>query len=65
MRIVVDPDRCEGHSRCWALAPDLFDIDDYGNATATETGPLAADQETRARLAIANCPEHAISIRRS
>ena len=62
MRVVVDAERCQGHNRCHALAPALFDIDDYGYATAADTGPLSPHDEQAARLAEANCPEHAISI---
>ena len=61
MRVVIDPDRCQGHSRCWALAPDIFDVDDYGNSSVKIDGSLTADEEDAARLAIANCPERAIS----
>src|SRR6478736_9680834 len=28
MRVHVDGDRCQGHNRCYAIAPDLFDVDD-------------------------------------
>ncbi len=34
MKISVDPDKCQGHNRCYALVPELFDVDDYGYATA-------------------------------
>ena len=60
MRIRVDPDKCQGHARCYALAPELFDIDDYGQSTARSDGDVPADLEDKARLAIANCPEFAI-----
>ena len=40
MKISVDPDKCQGHSRCYALAPELFDVDDYGNATALNDGDV-------------------------
>jgi ferredoxin len=62
MRVAVDPDRCQGHNRCHALAPALFDIDDYGYATAASTDVISPVDEQAARLAEANCPEHAISI---
>jgi len=62
MRIRIDPDRCQGHSRCYAIAPDLFDVDDYGTATVRHDGHVPADLEESARLAIRNCPEHAIGI---
>jgi ferredoxin len=61
MNVTVDPERCQGHNRCHALAPTLFDIDDLGYATAAP-GDIDPDLETAARLAAANCPEHAITI---
>jgi ferredoxin len=62
MRIRVDPDKCQGHSRCYSIAPDLFDIDDYGTSTARNDGEVPADREEAARLAVTNCPERAIDI---
>jgi len=62
MRIRVDPDKCQGHSRCYSIAPDLFDIDDYGNSTARNDGEVPADREDAARLAVRNCPEQAIEV---
>ena len=60
LRVHVDPDKCQGHARCYALAPELFDIDDYGQSTAKADGVVPAALEDKARLAIANCPEFAI-----
>jgi ferredoxin len=60
--IRVDPERCQGHSRCFAVAPDLFDIDDYGTSTARNGGDVAADRQDAVRLAVANCPEQAIEV---
>lgn len=62
MRIRVDQEKCQGHGRCAALAPDLFDIDDYGMSTPANNGNVADDRVSDARLAIANCPEFAIEI---
>lgn len=62
MRVHVDSVRCQGHARCFALAPELFDIDDYGNASVRNGGLVPANSEARARLAVANCPEMAISL---
>lgn len=62
MRIVVDTDKCEGHNRCYAIAPELIDVDDYGYASAKGDGAVPADLEDKARLAEDNCPEFAISI---
>jgi ferredoxin len=62
VKVHVDPDRCQGHSRCYALAPDLFDVDDYGLSSVKGDGTVPPDREDVARLAAANCPERAITI---
>ncbi|MDA0340645.1 MAG: ferredoxin [Proteobacteria bacterium] len=62
MRIRVNPDNCQGHNRCKTIAPDLFDLDDFGNSSAAGDGLVPADQEDAARLAIENCPEFAIEL---
>ena len=62
MKIQVDSDKCEGHSRCYALAPDLVDVDDLGNAFELNDGVVPAGMEERAQLIIDNCPEYAIEI---
>jgi len=62
MRVEIDGEKCQGHNRCYALAPELFDVDDYGNAVVIGDGAVPAELEDKARLAVANCPEFAISI---
>ena len=62
MQVHVDPERCQGHNRCYALAPELFDVDEEGNAHELNDGVVPAALEEKARLAAANCPEYAISI---
>jgi ferredoxin len=60
VKIRVDPDRCQGHARCFALAPELFSVDDYGQSSVIGDGSVPHDLEGKAQLAIANCPESAI-----
>jgi len=62
MRVEVDTDSCQGHNRCFTLAPELFDVDDFGTAVVIGDGEVSADLEEKARLAEANCPEFAIKI---
>lgn len=62
MRVHVDQERCQGHSRCYALAPELFDVDDLGQSRERGDGVVAAGLEEKARLAAANCPEYAIVV---
>ncbi|GAA4967425.1 ferredoxin [Nonomuraea thailandensis] len=60
MKVRIDPERCQGHGRCYDLAPDLFGEDDEGYGKVLGSGEVAAGQEPEARLAAANCPERAI-----
>ena len=62
MRVHVDRERCQGHNRCFALAPELFDVDDLGNAFELNDGLVPKELEDKAHRAVANCPEYAISI---
>lgn len=60
MRIRIDQSRCEGHGRCYALAPSLVEPDDLGNGREIGGGVVPPDQEASARKAEANCPERAV-----
>jgi len=62
MRIHLDAEKCQGHNRCYSLAPELFDVDDYGTAVVIGDGDVSAELEDKANLAVANCPEYAITI---
>jgi len=62
MRVKVNSELCQGHNRCYALAPDLFDVDDFGYAHARFENELPVEMEPLARLAEANCPEHAVEL---
>jgi ferredoxin len=61
-RLRVDPARCQGHNRCYSIAPDLFDLDDLGMSSAAGSGDVPGGQLDAARRAVANCPEYAITL---
>jgi ferredoxin len=64
MRVVLDSDRCVGHGRCYALAPEVYDADDEGHCLM-QFGPddaIPTDLEAKARLGAANCPEQALTV---
>jgi ferredoxin len=65
VRIKVDGEKCQGHNRCYSLAPELFDVDDYGYAHEIGDGTVPPELEDKARLALSNCPEFAITIEES
>jgi ferredoxin len=62
MRIVFERDKCQGHGRCYGLAPRVFETDDEGYAVLLVEGEVPADLEEDARLAADNCPEFAITV---
>lgn len=60
MKLTIDAGKCQGHGRCYDLAPDLFEDDDEGYGLVRGDGVVPADQEDDARRAAANCPEGAV-----
>jgi ferredoxin len=62
LRLHVDQEKCQGHARCKSLAPELFNLDEFGNAHEVGNGSVPAGQEDKAWLAQSNCPEIAITV---
>ena len=62
LKIHVDQDKCQGHSRCKSLAPELFELDEFGNAHEIGDGTVPEGLEDKAYLAKSNCPELANEI---
>ena len=56
MRVHVMSDKCQGHNRCYAIAPELFDVDDLGYAHELNDGVVPAGLEEKARLAVGELP---------
>jgi ferredoxin len=62
VKVRIDPEMCQGQGRCFSIAPGIFDVDDLGSGVVIGDGTLTDDTVELARLAQANCPEHAIFI---
>lgn len=62
MRVHIDQDRCQGHGRCYAIAPAVFEPDDLGQGHVVGSGTVPGAEEDAARRAAANCPEAAIIV---
>ena len=62
MKVQINPERCQGHGRCYDLAPSLFGEDDEGYGTVLFDGAVPPGREQDARRAELNCPEHAIEL---
>jgi ferredoxin len=61
MKIRIDKARCVGNARCWAIAPDLYPLDDDGYI-AIEGFDVPEGQEALARRGARACPERVIEI---
>jgi ferredoxin len=62
MKVQINSDICQGHGRCYDLAPSFFGEDDEGYGKVLGDGQVLPGQEREARLAESNCPERAISL---
>ena len=63
MRLTVDADRCMGHGRCYAVAPDLLSYDEEGFVTIRgQVIDVPEDQLEAAREAVESCPEEAVHL---
>ncbi len=62
MKVKYEREACQGHNRCYMLAPEVFDTDDEGYAILRIDGAIPAELEEKAQLAADNCPEYAIEI---
>ena len=61
MRVIVDKEKCQGHNRCVALAPEIFDVDDEGLAVVL-TDRVPEEHQTQVKRAELACPERAIRL---
>lgn len=61
VRVRVDGARCQGHNRCIAICPEVFEADEYGYSMVKQP-EVGSELQDRVRLAEQNCPENAISV---
>jgi ferredoxin len=62
VKVRIKSQLCQGHGRCYDLAPGLFGDDDEGYGQVLGDGIVLPVEEQDARLAVANCPERAIEL---
>ncbi|WP_423793578.1 ferredoxin [Mycobacterium pseudokansasii] len=59
VRIRLERSRCVGHAQCYAVAPELFPIDDSGYSVLDEHVVRPQDEQLT-RDGVASCPEMAL-----
>jgi ferredoxin len=62
VNVQIDSECCQGHGRCYDIAPGLFGEDVEGYGRVLGDGLVPAGEEREARLAAANCPERAVTL---
>jgi ferredoxin len=60
MRVTVDPDRCQGHARCWEICPEVFSLDEEGHSVVP-VAEVPPEWQAAVTRAAGNCPERAIT----
>ncbi|MBP7338461.1 ferredoxin [Niveispirillum sp.] len=61
MIIRVKPNICQGHARCYALAPQIFQLDDSGYILPGDI-TVPEGQEALALRGVRSCPEKALTV---
>ena len=62
MPLRIDSNLCQGHARCAALVPELFDLDENGFGIVRPGCEHPPPDDPRALQAVDNCPEQAITL---
>ena len=62
MKVHVDPQRCQGHTLCAMIAPDMFTLSDLDGTSSAVCDAVRPDQEELVQEAARSCPEQAIVI---
>jgi ferredoxin len=62
MRVRVDPNKCQGHTLCHRVAPEIFRLREEDGHAEVVLSEVPKTLEEKARKAMRGCPEEAISI---
>ena len=65
MKVRIDPDKCQGHGRCYDLAPEVFTDDEEGYGTGDRRRHRARRQGVPGAPGREELPREAISIEES
>lgn len=64
MRIIIRREKCQGHARCAAMAPHIFELDDEGYILPGDLD-IPPEQERDAWRGAKSCPERALEIEKT
>jgi ferredoxin len=61
LKVSIDFDKCQGHGRCFDVAPELFE-DDEGYGSVKGDGDVGPGLVEAAKSAVRQCPERAVAL---
>ncbi|CAJ1500538.1 ferredoxin [[Mycobacterium] burgundiense] len=62
MKLSVDSARCQGHTVCYMVAPDLFKLSEIDGHASAAVDEVPEELLHVAQMAVEGCPEQAISL---
>jgi ferredoxin len=62
MKVIVDPDKCQGHTLCAMRAPEVFELSDIDGHASVIVSEVPESQREDVLEAVSSCPEQAISV---
>lgn len=62
MKVAIDAGRCQGHTVCNMIVPEIFELSDDDGHASVSVEIVPAEFEAKVRRAAANCPEGAVVI---
>ncbi len=62
MKVRVDPQRCQGHTLCAMIAPDVFELSDIDGSSSAVREIVPPNREIAVLEAAQSCPEQAIVV---
>jgi ferredoxin len=61
VRVILNAEKCQGHGRCYVLAPAVFAPDEEGYGTVVQS-EVSGELVAAARRGAQGCPEAAITL---
>lgn len=62
MKVHVDSERCQGHTMCALIAPEVFELSEIDGHSSVAVEDVPAELEHKVIEAVNSCPEGAISV---
>ena len=62
MKVQVDAERCQGHTMCAMIAPDVFELSEIDGHSSVVLDEIPEHLRAKVLEAAQSCPERAITV---